>query len=621
MEKDLNSLDSNKRVSRAKQVIYVLSSVGKLIYNTKPKYFVVVFVVNVLSGLLVLPSLYIQKQIIDSLVLYVGLENFVMADALFNLSLLIVSSIGLIFVTHIISQISSFFETLLVREFDTKLDILMAKKLSNLDIETIESPRFKNRYTKIMNESASRVYRLISPLSSIPGEVVALVSSIAVLATLTPLAALGVILSSVPRLTVASRFVKRRYEMVGELAPVRRVQGWLNWYLLRNRNMMELKLLGLPEYLAHRYSQNASVILRTHQKFDFDQEKATSISFLPLSFFDAVFTIYLAWLTLGRTITIGSFQLYYQAMRRVQSEFYNVSRSMISIYESYIYVADLMWLLSLKPKISESSGLNFEPTSKVKIEFRNVWFRYKKTGKYILKGVSLVFETGKPVAIVGVNGAGKSTLLKLLARFYDPTKGEILVNGTPLNQINPESWRRQLAILFQDFEGYPFSARETIAFGDLSRLTEIDDVKAAAKATDIAAFIEKLPKKWENPLDPEFTKGVRPSAGQWQRLGISRMLFRSNAGVVVMDEPTSNVDPEAEEQIFAKLSELSGSKILVFVTQRFSTVRRAKQIILLEGGKVLESGTHSFLMKKKSRYHHLFDLQAKSYNFEHEKSS
>ncbi|GEM_PF-382848 len=621
MEEDTRELSSQKNVNKAKQVAYVLSSVGKLIYNTKPKYFVVVFLVNVLSGLLVLPSLYIQKQIIDSLVMYVGLDSFVMSDALWNLSILIVFSIGLIFVTHMINQVSSFFETLLVREFDTKLDILMAKKLASLDIETIESPRFKNRYTKITNESASRVYRLISPLSSIPGEVVALGSSIAILATLTPIAAIGVILSSIPRLTVASRFVKRRYEMVGQLAPIRRVQGWLNWYLLRNRNMMELKLLGLPEYLAHRYSQNASVILKTHQKFDFDQERATSISFLPLSLFDAAFTIYLAWQTLGKAISIGSFQLYYQAMRRVQSEFYNVSRSLISIYESYIYVADLMWLLALKPKISEVSGLSFETVGKIRIEFKNVWFKYKKTGKYILKGVSLVFETGRPVAIVGVNGAGKSTLLKLLARFYDPIKGEILVNGTPLNQINPESWRRQLAILFQDFEGYPFSAKETIAFGDLSRLSEIDDVKAAAKATDIASFVEKLPKKWENPLDPEFAKGVRPSAGQWQRLGISRMLFRSNAQVVVMDEPTSNVDPEAEEQIFAKLAELSGSKILVFVTQRFSTVRRAKQIVLIEGGKVLESGTHSALMKKKSRYHHLFDLQAKSYNFDHEKSS
>lgn len=188
-----------------------------------------------------------------------------------------------------------------------------------------------------------------------------------------------------------------------------------------------------------------------------------------------------------------------------------------------------------------------------------------------------------------------------------------MVGGVDLRNVDLDDWRAALAVLFQEFETYPFSAREAIGFGDISRLDKLSEIKEAAKLTGIDKYFEKLPRKYNNPLNPEFEKGIRPSIGQQQRIGISRMLFRKNAQVIIMDEPTASVDPQAEEDIFKELVKHASDKILIFVTQRFSTVRLADRILVMEAGKIAEAGTHKELMEKNGKYAHLFTLQAKGY--------
>lgn len=242
-----------------------------------------------------------------------------------------------------------------------------------------------------------------------------------------------------------------------------------------------------------------------------------------------------------------------------------------------------------------------------------MWFKYRDGQPWVLKDINLVIKPRENIAVVGLNGSGKSTLIKLLARFYDPQKGEILVDRKNLQTYNLHSWRKNLSVLFQEFESYPFSAMESIGYGDVERLGSLEEIKNAAEKTGMHEFIENLPLKYKNPLDPVFEKGVRPSAGQAQRIGISRMLFRKNSNVVIMDEPTSSVDPEAEEKIFKELIRVTKNKILIFVTQRFSTVRLADRIMVVDKGKVTEEGTHDSLMKLDKKYAKLFTLQAKAY--------
>jgi ABC-type multidrug transport system fused ATPase/permease subunit len=280
-----------------------------------------------------------------------------------------------------------------------------------------------------------------------------------------------------------------------------------------------------------------------------------------------------------------------------------------------MYVTDLVWFLNLEPVVGKQKVKSEKINEKISISFENVKFRYQPTQNWILNELSFKIYPGEKIALVGENGAGKSTLIKLLARFYDPQKGRILINNKNLKDINNFDWHKYLAVLFQQFELYPFSVKESIGYGDVRYVKSLKKIKGAARKTGIDQYIESLPKKYDNPLAPELEGGVKPSVGQLQRIGISRMLFREDAKMLILDEPTSNVDPEAEEIIFKELIKKTENrnKILIFVTQRFSTVRIADRILVMHDGKIIEQGTHKDLMKLDGKYAKMFNIQARAY--------
>ena len=246
------------------------------------------------------------------------------------------------------------------------------------------------------------------------------------------------------------------------------------------------------------------------------------------------------------------------------------------------------------------------------IEFKDVWFKYPNAKRSTLKGVSFKVIAGENIALVGENGAGKTTLIKLLCGFYKPTKGEILFKGRNIHEYDLQEYWKHLAALFQDFSQYPFSAKESIGIGSPSRINDLKEIRKAAKLTGVDDFINNLPLGYNTSLTKDFEKGVEPSKGQWQRIALARTLFR-NADTIILDEPTSNVDPKAEEEIFDKIIELSKNKTLILISHRYSTVRRADTILNLDNGVIIEQGTHVGLMAKKGEYSKLFKLQAKGY--------
>lgn len=598
--------------NRFTQLVFTYKEVSRIALRVQKRYFITLFLLSAFWGFLAIPGFFIEKLVLDTLISFIGHPDI--RKAVLTVGLLIAARIGLDLLREFISRTTGFLRNALSRLISAEIQMMIARKLSELDMGTLEDSKFKDKFEKIERESGGRAWGLMRPITDIPNYLVAFVSSVGVLVLLHPIVALGIVLFSIPEFLVDSKFIKKGYDLDTELAPLNKVHGWLHYYLIRNRNFMELKILNLSDHLSNMMAdiQTESIT----KKNDLTKKRHVNkfASSLPISIYELAVSLWLIVLVVTQKITIGTTQLYLRSLNSAHNNLSGLVNSFLEIYENYIYVADLIWFLNLKPKIEEHKGsVKVASGEQFSIEFKNVWFRYKKDGEWILKGINFKISPKENIALVGLNGSGKSTLIKLLARFYDPQKGKILIGGVNLEDLDITSWRSRIAVLFQEFESYPFSVKESIGYGDLARLDNLEEIKDSAKLTGMTRFIESLPKKYKNPLDPQFDKGVKPSLGQQQRLGISRMLFRKDASVLILDEPTASVDPEAEAKIFEELVGESKDKILLFVTQRFSTVRLADRIVVMRDGKISELGTHKALMKAGKGYAKLFKLQARGY--------
>lgn len=592
------------------QVIFTFKQVFSLLWKSNPKFTILIFVLSATWGLLTFPTFYLEKLILDRLVSNLG--NPDVESVIYPIAFLITARIIVEILRNALSGFLGFMRNYASKNFHIRIEMILADKLSRLDVTTLEDPEFQDKFNKIDREAGRRAWGLMMPLTDMPNYIFGFISSIGILWFLHPLVALGVILMSVPWVLADRKIIKRWYDFELEIAPYHRIRGHVAHYLIRTQNFLELRILNLRDYLIKRMDEVHGNIVSKEMLIEKDQEKAQVLTYLPSAIFYAGVNIYLVIQALTQRITVGSYELFLRSLLSASQNFSSLTSSFMQLYENYIFVADLNWFLTLESKIKETGGKSITKV-KDEIEIKDIWFRYKDDGAWILKGVNTSFKSGEKIAIVGENGAGKSTLIKILSRFYDPTKGSVIVDGKDIKDINYLSYQQKFAILFQNFEDYSFSARESIGFGDVERVNNLEKIKEAAKKSDIHDYIESLPLKYETPLSPNFFKGVQLSGGQWQRIGIARMLFREKAQVLILDEPTSNVDPEAEEKIFNELYKISKDKILIFVSQRFSTVRRADKIIVVDQGKIIEQGTHDELMRKNGKYARLFSLQAKGY--------
>jgi len=246
------------------------------------------------------------------------------------------------------------------------------------------------------------------------------------------------------------------------------------------------------------------------------------------------------------------------------------------------------------------------------IEFKNVSFKYPNTKRNILKGFNLSIKSGEKIAFVGENGAGKTTLIKLLLRFYDVTEGDILINGINIKNINLDKLYLEVGALFQDFIKYQFSFKENVFFGNQKQIDNLTLLKESIKQSGADEYVNDLPNKYDQIVGKMFKDGIDLSGGQWQKLALARAFFK-NAPILILDEPTSAIDAKAEYEIFQRVQELQKDKTVIIISHRFSTVRNADRILVLNDGKVLEEGNHDFLMRKKGLYAELFNIQAQGY--------
>ena len=605
----VKSLTPKKVILGLRQVIFTFSQTAKLVWKANPRLLITVFLVNTIIGALIFPVFYLEKITIDVLIKNVG--NPFWQEAIKLLAWLFFARVALGIVQSGLMRISDYLRFAIARVFSGHIDILLAEKMSSLDMEIIEDPDFKDRFKKVERESGRRAWELALPLSNVPNYFFGLLSTFSLIFFFKPIVALLVFLLAIPEFFVDAKYTKIEYQFESGNFLKYRLWGWMSWYLTTARNFLETKILKLSPYFLKRMNEIRNEIYIQALKIRRQREGAHFLTYLPQNILTFFFSLYSGFLAIRQVITVGSAQMYIRAVYSFQSNLTGLVSSFLDLYENYLFVTDLVWFLNLKPTIT--SGRKKLP-SKIKreIEFKDVWFRYKKDQSWVLKGINLKIAANQSLAIVGENGAGKTTLIKLLCRFYDPQKGEILIDGVNLKEFNRSKLWDNLAVLFQDFGSYPFTARESVGYGKIEEVNNLSLISKSAKEASIHDFIDKLPLKYENPLSPELEKGVDLSMGQWQRIGLARVLVR-NAQITILDEPTSNVDPKSEEEIFNKISGFVKNKILILISHRFSTVRRADKICVMDKGKIIEEGSHEELIKKKGIYAELFELQAKSY--------
>lgn len=500
-------------------------------------------------------------------------------------------------------------------------EYLILHKATQLDIAFFEHPSFYDQMDMVRKE-AYRTNNLAYRSLDFLGSLISLGAMLGLLFQLHPLAVGVLLLTSAPRAFLGGYFANRFYGLFVDRAAARRTAQYFAELISSRDTAKEARLFGLDQPFLERFRGFLRAYFAEERKVRVSQERANIV----LSLFSLVGAAgiwgYAIVQAVRSHITLGTVSLVLQTVEQARSRMGALFSEAGELYENSLYTANLFSFLDLVPGSVEgalsrppgASGLQLPVPKPIQqgIEFCNVSFRYPHTDQYVLRNLSCTLRPGVTTALVGENGAGKTTLVKLMVRFYDPTEGFILLDGKDLRDYDLESLRRQFGVIFQDFVRFDLTARENIGMGQIERVDDLARVKAAAKTGGAQPIIDRLPGKFEQVLGRRFEGGMDLSGGEWQKIALSRAFMRE-AQILVLDEPTAALDALAENEVYQRLAQLSVGKTTIFISHRFSTVRMADHILVLENGALREEGTHESLMAANGQYARMFNLQAAKY--------
>jgi ATP-binding cassette subfamily B protein len=395
-------------------------------------------------------------------------------------------------------------------------------------------------------------------------------------------------------------------------SPETRMQMYLETVIAREDHAKEVKLFGLGPLLLERYRAIFRKVFREDRALTVRRD--TWGFFLGLISTAAFYAAY-AWIavsTVRGQITLGQMTMYVLLFRQGQSAVTASLAAIGGMYEDNLYLSTLYdYLETPVDHVTGTAASGPDPADGVR--FQDVSFTYPGAAEAAVDSVSFHLRPGESLALVGENGSGKTTIIKLLTRLYTPTSGRILLDGLELSQWDPNALRRRIAVIFQDFARYQLKVGENIGVGDVAHFADEERWRASAELSTADEFIEDLPEGYQTQLGKWFRDGRELSGGQWQKIALARAFIREGADILVLDEPTAAMDARAEAEIFEQFRELARERMVMLISHRFSTVRMADQILVIQGGRILERGSHEALMRLDGHYAHLFSLQARGY--------
>ncbi len=524
-------------------------------------------------------------------------------------------AVELILITgsSILSQARTLVEHVLHARLANQINTAIIRKALSMDLQFFENAEFYDKLENARREADYRALNILNGMTLSAQNVITLLSFAVLLFGFSPLIALILFTTSLPAFIAQNHFGEINFRLLSWRAPERRQMNYWESLLTKDASVKEVKLFGLGEPLLKRY---LDLFWKAYRE-DTAVAKRRSLISLGLGLLSslAYYGAYawIVWRAIGQSITLGDMTLYLALFRQsqgtLQGLFYNIS----GLYESSLFMSNLFGFLSITPAMASTTvGKKVPHPIRQGIEFRNVSFKYPNRDGYALSNVNLMIQPGEKLALVGANGAGKTTFVKLLTRLYDPTEGQILLDGIDLRDIDPEDLRLSIGVIFQDFVKYLATARENIGFGQINALEDQPRVERAAERGGADAVVAELPKGYETVLGNTWERSSDLSGGQWQKMALSRAFMREGE-ILVLDEPTAALDAEREYEIFQRFRDLTAGKISLLISHRFSTVRMADRIAVLENGALTELGTHLELLARAGTYARLFNMQAEGY--------
>ena len=584
----------------------------RLVFQTHRGYTVAILGLRAIRSLIPVAVLWIGKLIIDGVIAGVAAVHAGHAPEWWHLAGLIGLELGIAVVGEGLARLSSLLESLLGDLFGNRLSVRLMEHAATLDLAQFEDPEVYDHLERARRQTTGRI-GLFTLLLGTAQDLITLISLASVLLVQLPWLLLLLTVAVLPAFLGEAHFASLGYSLLFQWTPERRLLDYLRYMGASDESAKEVKLFGLSPFLVGRYAELSDKFYEENKRLAVKRNiVSTLLVTLGTMGYYAAYGVIIYRTVLG-VFTIGTLTFLAGSFRQSRSLIQSVLISLSSIYEQSLYLSDLFTFFDVRPTVVSKPGARAVPRPLVSgFRFEDVGFRYPGSQRWAVRHLSFDFEPHERIALVGENGAGKTTLVKLLARLYDPDEGRILLDGVDLRDYDLDSLRKNIGIIFQDFVRYDFVLRENIGVSQIEALDDDARIREAARRSLADSVAKRVPQGFDQMLGRRFDTGVELSGGEWQKVALARAYMR-DAQVLILDEPTAALDARAEYEVFLRFAELTQGRMAVLISHRFSTVRMADRILVLQGGELVDDGTHEELVARGGLYAELFSLQAAGY--------
>ena len=561
-----------------------------------------------------LAMLYVGKLIIDEVVRLAGLSAVPALDDLTLLWTFVAIELGLAILSDGLGRAVALLDSLLGDLFTNETSVRLMHHAARLDLAHFEDADFYDRLERARRQTTSRIL-LLNQVFGQAQNIVTILFLGAGVVVFAPWLILLLAVALVPAFLGEAHFNGLNYSLMFQWTPERRELDYLRYTGASDVTAKEVRIFGLARFLTDRYHKLADAYYHANRRLAVRRAGwgVVLAAVGTLGYYAAY--VFIIYRTVTGQFSIGDLTFLAGSFNRLRGLLEGLLTRFTRIAEQALFLRDLFEFFEIKPQIASPPGAEAKPFPRPVREgfrFENVSFRYPGTDRWVLRNVSFTLKAGEAMALVGENGAGKTTLVKLLARLYDPDEGRILLDGHDLRTYNVDALRNEVGVIFQNFVRYNLTAAENIAVGRIEAREDRPRIQHAARQSLADTVIDRLPEGYDQMVGRRFAAGVELSGGEWQKVALGRAYMRK-AQILILDEPTAALDARAEYDVFQRFKDLTQDKTAVLISHRFSTVRMADRILVLDDGRLLEIGTHEELLARRGRYAELFNLQARGY--------